>query len=101
MGGHERVSLMNGGRLKWEQEGRELTTDPTEVESTTYEAGEADPSLRILQPDVRAALGDGSTVLVDVRSPAEFNWRDSWLRRACRNCHSAADTFPALTTFRG
>ena len=72
MGGHERVSLMNGGRLKWEQEGRELTTDPTEVERTAYEAGEADPSLRVLQPDVRAALGDGSTVLVDVRSPAEF-----------------------------
>ena len=72
MAGHERVSLMNGGRLKWEQEGRELTTDATEVARTTYEAGEADPSLRVLQPDVRAALGDGSTVLVDVRSPAEF-----------------------------
>ncbi len=72
MGGHERVSLMNGGRLKWEQEGRELTTDPTVVERSTYEAGESDPSLRVLQPDVRAAVGDGSTVLVDVRSPAEF-----------------------------
>lgn len=72
MAGHERVSLMNGGRLKWEQEGREMTTDETVVESSTYEAAEADPSLRILQPDVRAAVGDGSTVLVDVRSPAEF-----------------------------
>ena len=72
LGGHDRVSLMNGGRLKWEQEGRELTTDPTDVAPATYEAGEANPALRILQPDVRAAVGDGSTVLVDVRSPAEF-----------------------------
>ena len=72
LGGHDRVSLMNGGRFKWELEGRELTTDPTDVERSTYEAGEANPSLRILQPDVRAAVGDGSTVLVDVRSPAEF-----------------------------
>ena len=30
LAGHDRVSLMNGGRLKWEQEGRELTTAPSE-----------------------------------------------------------------------
>ena len=72
LAGHDRVSLMNGGRLKWEQEGRELTTAPSDVERTSYAAGEANPSLRVLQPDVRAAVGDGSTVMVDVRSPAEF-----------------------------
>ena len=72
MGGHERVSLMNGGRLKWEQEGRELTTTPPTIQRTTYEAGLANPALRVLQPDVRAAVGDASTVMIDVRSPAEF-----------------------------
>ena len=70
LAGHDRVSLMNGGRLKWEQEGHELTTAPPDVERSSYAAGEADPSLRVLQPDVRAAVGDGSTVMVDVRSPA-------------------------------
>jgi thiosulfate/3-mercaptopyruvate sulfurtransferase len=72
LAGHDRVSLMNGGRLKWEQEGRELTTAPSDVEHSSYAAGDANPSLRVLQPDVRAAVGDGSTVMVDVRSPAEF-----------------------------
>ena len=72
LAGHDRVSLMNGGRLKWEQEGHELTTAPPDVERSSYAAGEADPSLRVLQPGVRAAVGDGSTVMVDVRSPAEF-----------------------------
>ena len=50
LAGHDRVSLMNGGRLKWEQEGHELTTAPSDVERSSYAAGEANPSLRVCSP---------------------------------------------------
>jgi len=70
--GHEDVRLMNGGRKKWLAEGRELTADAPSYERRLYTAGEADAKLRALLPDVQAIVGQGTTSLVDVRSPAEF-----------------------------
>jgi thiosulfate/3-mercaptopyruvate sulfurtransferase len=70
--GHRRVALMNGGRKKWELEGRALVTDAPGHAATSYQASDPDWSLRALLPDVRAAIGTGGQALVDVRSPAEF-----------------------------
>ena len=36
--GHTKAKLMDGGRLKWANEGRELTRDVPTFESTTYSA---------------------------------------------------------------
>ena len=36
--GHESVSLMNGGRLKWEKDGRPLSTDPPSITPASYQA---------------------------------------------------------------
>ena len=71
--GHGDVKLMNGGRAKWEAESRSLTTDPASVSDKTYTASEADNSIRAFREDVLAAVGAGSTSLVDVRAPAEFS----------------------------
>jgi thiosulfate/3-mercaptopyruvate sulfurtransferase len=68
--GHKNVKIMNGGRKKWLEEGRELSTETPSLETTTYKAGKADNALRAFLPDVQQALGKVS--LVDVRSPAEF-----------------------------
>jgi thiosulfate/3-mercaptopyruvate sulfurtransferase len=69
--GHTNASLMNGGRKKWELERRPLTDSSATVGAADYHAAEADLSLRAYLRDV---LGrDGTTALVDVRSPAEFN----------------------------
>ncbi|MCY4638817.1 MAG: sulfurtransferase [Chloroflexi bacterium] len=70
--GHERASLMDGGRVKWLAEGRPLTTEVPEPARASYRAGEADPALRAKRDDVLSALASG-TQLVDVRSPAEFS----------------------------
>ena len=70
--GHADVALMNGGRLKWEQEGRPFTTDAPDIESASYSAPEADWGLRARQADVESGLGDANRVLIDVRSPAEY-----------------------------
>jgi thiosulfate/3-mercaptopyruvate sulfurtransferase len=72
--GHRDAALMNGGRKKWELEGRPLVTDEPRYSPTTYTASEPNFELRAYLKDVLDQLraGDG-TVLVDVRSPAEFS----------------------------
>lgn len=71
--GHSNVKLMNGGRAKWEAEGKALTTDPPTLSPVNYTASEPDSSIRALREDVLAAVNASSHSLVDVRAPAEFS----------------------------
>ena len=70
--GHRDVRIMDGGRKKWLEEGRPLTTDVPAVEQKTYSAQAPDLSLRAFLPEVQGMLGRGDVALVDVRSPQEF-----------------------------
>ncbi len=71
--GHRDVRLMNGGRKKWLEEKRPLTTDVAKVTPTTYRATEPDESLRARKEDVFSVLAKkGAGQLVDVRSVDEF-----------------------------
>jgi thiosulfate/3-mercaptopyruvate sulfurtransferase len=72
--GHQRVSLMDGGRKLWELQGRPLTDEPTKAEPAAYTAQDPDESLRARRDDVlsRYVGAPDGTALVDVRSPAEF-----------------------------
>lgn len=71
--GHADVRLMNGGRAKWEAEGRPLTTDVPTHGVSSYSAGEGDQSIRAYRDQVLAMVNAGNIALVDVRSPAEFS----------------------------
>lgn len=71
--GHEDVRLMDGGRKKWEAEGREMTTEVPDVTRSDYHARDADLSLRAFLPEVQAKVHGEQVELVDVRSPAEFS----------------------------
>jgi thiosulfate/3-mercaptopyruvate sulfurtransferase len=71
--GHGDVRLLDGGRKKWELDGRELTVDLPNRPATSYTAAEQDASLRAMRDEVLAALGHRN--LVDVRSPDEFSGR--------------------------
>jgi thiosulfate/3-mercaptopyruvate sulfurtransferase len=73
MYGHKDVRLMNGGRKKWVDEGRELTTDAPSHPKTTYKASDPNLSLRAFRDEVFTALDESRTALVDVRSPQEFS----------------------------
>ena len=68
--GHQDVRLLDGGRKKWELEGRELTQELPGRVPTTYRARPADETIRVRRDAVVAGLG--RTQLVDVRSPEEF-----------------------------
>jgi thiosulfate/3-mercaptopyruvate sulfurtransferase len=71
--GHRDVALMNGGRKKWIDEGRPLSTEIPRAASATYRASEPNPRLRALRDDVATAIGRERHALVDVRSPREYS----------------------------
>jgi thiosulfate/3-mercaptopyruvate sulfurtransferase len=71
--GHKDVRLINGGRKKWAEEKRPLTTDATKVLAATYHASAPDESIRARKEDVFAILDNKKKGdLVDVRSVDEF-----------------------------
>jgi thiosulfate/3-mercaptopyruvate sulfurtransferase len=70
--GHGDVRILDGGRQKWIDEGREITTDIPSPASTTYTAKERDESIRAYRDEVRGWIGADDRALVDVRSPGEY-----------------------------
>lgn len=70
--GHADVRLLDGGRQKWIDEGRELTIVLPSPGVGAYTVGPTDESIRVRRDEVLARLRDPTVVLVDVRSPQEF-----------------------------
>jgi thiosulfate/3-mercaptopyruvate sulfurtransferase len=71
--GHADVRILDGGRQKWIDERRELTTEVPSPTRRTYTATERDESIRAYRDEVLLWLADRGHALVDVRSPAEFS----------------------------
>ena len=73
--GHDESNLkvMDGGRQKWIDEGRDLVTDTSSPASTDYKAKFPDDNVRATKDHVLPTLEQGVVNLVDVRSPAEFS----------------------------
>jgi thiosulfate/3-mercaptopyruvate sulfurtransferase len=69
--GHQNVKLLDGGRKKWELDGRDLSKDTVTRPTTTYTAKDQDLSIRAFRDEAIAAIGNKN--LVDVRSPDEFS----------------------------
>ena len=72
--GHDesKLKVMDGGRQKWIDEGRDLVTDTASPASTDYKAKFPDDNVRATKDHVLPTLEQGVVNLVDVRSPAEF-----------------------------
>ncbi len=70
---HTNAVIMDGGRLKWVEEGRDLTRDKPSISPTNYSAPERDDSrIRAFRNGVlQHTQANGQ--LVDVRSPGEFS----------------------------
>jgi thiosulfate/3-mercaptopyruvate sulfurtransferase len=72
--GVEDVRLLDGGRVKWEADGRPLSTAPVAYEAGSVTIGEADDSLRALRDEVLAVVNEEAAgALIDIRSAAEYN----------------------------
>ena len=70
--GVEKVKLLNGGRKKWELEGRTMVQDVPESSPATFQIGPERPELRAFREEVLDRVRSGSGTFVDVRSPEEF-----------------------------
>jgi len=70
--GHQDVQLMNGGRKKWIEEKRPLSTDKPTVTPAPFKAKDPDNSIRAFRNEIFSFLDKTSHNLVDVRSPDEF-----------------------------
>ena len=74
--GHENVKVMDGGRVKWEAEGREMSQEAPSFPAAQYPTPQRDDSkIRAFRDDVMAHLekvrsSEGG--LIDVRSPGEY-----------------------------
>ncbi|MBA2442833.1 MAG: sulfurtransferase [Rubrobacter sp.] len=75
--GHENVKVMDGGRKKWETEGREITQTVPRFERTEYPIPRRDDEkIRAFKADVERHLKERSSEsarMVDVRSPGEYS----------------------------
>lgn len=70
--GHQYLKIMNGGRAKWQLEGRPLTKERPVYPNTRYQATDPKGDIRAFREDVFEHLGSAAP-LVDVRSPKEFS----------------------------
>jgi thiosulfate/3-mercaptopyruvate sulfurtransferase len=71
--GHRNAKVMDGGRLKWEKEGRPLVRDVPSYPATQYRAPERDDTtIRAFRDQVMRHV-EARRPLVDVRSPEEYN----------------------------
>jgi thiosulfate/3-mercaptopyruvate sulfurtransferase len=71
--GHESIRILDGGRQKWIDESRDLTTNGPAPVAASYAAKDADESIRARRDQVLGWLGAGDRALVDVRSPQEYS----------------------------
>jgi thiosulfate/3-mercaptopyruvate sulfurtransferase len=79
LNGHTNVKIMDGGRKKWVDEGRELTKEVPHFSSSGYQVQPGAKDIRAFRDDVLAHIGgrephpSPAKPLVDVRSPAEYS----------------------------
>jgi thiosulfate/3-mercaptopyruvate sulfurtransferase len=84
--GHTRVSLLNGGQVKWQAEGRGLTADTSAVPDKDFKAAFAPTMMRSID-DVWANIDSSASQVLDARSAGRFVGADPEPRPECRSGH--------------
>jgi thiosulfate/3-mercaptopyruvate sulfurtransferase len=71
--GHTNAKIMDGGRAKWEIDGRPMAKEVPSYPATAYQAqARSDYKIRAFRDQVLAHVQNGQP-LVDVRSPGEYS----------------------------
>lgn len=72
MYGHSKCKLLNGGRQKWADDGREMTKDIPDFPTTEYKVSQInEDEIRAFREHVLKHI-EGKKPLIDVRSPGEY-----------------------------
>ncbi len=69
---HPKMSLLDGGLVKWIREGRKISFQAPLPKATKYTAKSISSSRTAKIKDVAPATRDQNTILLDVRSPEEY-----------------------------
>jgi len=72
--GHGNARIMDGGRLKWEKEGRPTTREVPSYACTDYPVPHRDDTrIRVFRDQVLRHVAEKAGPLIDVRSPPEYS----------------------------
>ncbi len=74
--GHHAAALLNGGYSKWVAEGRPVTAEAPKHPPASL-TPQPQPAWRAMMDELRKAIDDRSTVLVDCRGPALFKGEET------------------------
>jgi thiosulfate/3-mercaptopyruvate sulfurtransferase len=81
--GHQ-VRILEGGIVKWQAEGRPLSTEPATPRSAVFTTGAADTSHLLTAEEVNRARSEPNTRIVDVRRRTEFTGEEARAKRGGR-----------------
>ena len=73
MFGHQDVRLLDGGKVKWQREGRQVTTDPARPGTAHYQVPTPNMACRAGRDDVLTAIDDAGCLILDHRSFEEYS----------------------------
>ena len=76
--GHRDVRLLDASRETWQNEHHPWTTRAANPTTTEYQLAEPDTTIRALRSDVQHAITDPQSMLLDVRTVAEFRGERFW-----------------------
>lgn len=76
--GHRRVGLLDCSLDTWQAQGRPVTRAVPSPTPTAYRLEGVDPAMRAGREDVERAIEDAGTVILDVRSEAEYRGDRFW-----------------------
>ena len=76
--GHERILIMEGGREAWQESGGEWSTEVPEPGATSYDRAEGRPDRIVSLAELVELAGGDHAVILDVRSPEEFDGERFW-----------------------
>ncbi len=76
--GHQDVRILNGNREEWEKHGGEWNSEIPGPPATSYQLPAEDTDLLASRDDVEAASHDPGSMVLDVRSEAEFRGERFW-----------------------
>ena len=85
--GHDRVSVLDGGMLRWRAEGRPTTAETPPVAAAPKYVARLDPSLVRSIGDIRDNIETGMAQILDARSAARFTGVEPEPRPECRPGH--------------
>jgi len=81
--GQDGGRLLNGGLNAWKAAGYPVTTEPSTVTPTQFRS-QPRPAILATYEDILARLGNGTTQILDVRRPAEYDGSEIRAKRGGR-----------------